>query len=130
MNYTRAEYMEKIMIEHFKKFNESEQEYLIKKYNDSILLETIRNWPLLPRITDETIYFIYSKIKFRQCSLLNIGFNEKDYKWGIMFKVFDEIFRRGDIGQIQILINSLSKDLQANILNFAQEVNELRENMT
>lgn len=125
--YGRAEHLEKILSDHFRTYPKSEQEYLLRCYDEYMIMHMIRNWSTMKNPSSEIIQFLYAKIKFRKVMFLNIGFNEKEYKWKLMNPVFNEIFTTSDGAKICEMIKTLPEELQSNILTFAEVVKVLKQ---
>lgn len=128
MGFTRARYMEDILREHFKMFTASQREHLLKKYDECFLQETIDNWhEFRKRLSHERLHFLYTKIKYKKIMRLNIAFNETDYHWPVMCKVFDGVFTAEAESELNELVEGLNPELVTNILGFYREVKEKKE---
>lgn len=128
MGFTRARFMEDIIRDYFKAFTASQREHLLKKYDECFLQETLEKWPdCRLRLSHERVNYLYSRIRYKKVMRLNIGFNEADYKWSVMFGVFDLIFTGGDEKALGILMQDLPQDLQLNCVEFFNEVKRLKE---
>jgi hypothetical protein len=127
MGFTRARFMEDIIRNYFKAFTPSQREHLLKKYDESFLLETIEHWhDLRKKLSHERLHFLYSRIKYRKIMRLNVPFNEQDYNWPLMSEAFDFIFT-GNNMEFMRVIEPLSGELKNNLTAFFQEVKAIRE---
>jgi hypothetical protein len=111
------------------KFTESEREYLLKKYDEYMIIDLLNTWHEIRQgnIRPEYINFLYDKIKYKKVMRLNIGFNEVDFKWPVMIKVFDAVFSNADLRILKEAMSELSDELKKHTVAFYETVKVVKK---
>lgn len=125
----RAGLLEEILRSHFdKNCSQSERDHLLAKYDESMTAMLLNRWNEIKQrgFTPEILNFLYDKIKYKKVMRLNIGFNEVDFKWSIIAKVFDAVFNGLSQTELNETMIGLNDDLKSNIKAFYDVVVDFR----
>lgn len=126
-SFGRARLLDDMIRSYFSQFTQSQKEFLLAKYEEYILNDLIEKWEGVKcKLTPEKVNWLFTKIKYQKIMKLNVGFNEKDYQWPLMFEVFNALFTNISLPDLKKMIITLPTDLQTNIFEFQQEINAIK----
>lgn len=122
-SFGRARLLDDMIRSYFSSFTQSQKEHLLKKYEEYILNDLIEKWEGVKcKLTPEKVNWLFTKIRYQKIMKLNVGFNEKDYQWPLMFNVFNALFTNIPTADLKTMISTLPTDLQLNIIEFQKEI--------